>query len=159
MSKSEEKGSRRPDGTYRKVIRVREGYVPPDEIEKYTTPMEREIKKTPARPLIPGLASSTAPTKKTNKKTSKQKSESVTSSTTNVADSSNVKETITSSNVPGSELSNEKKIRNLEKKLREIYILDEMVQKGEKLNADQLVKYDRKDEIESCIASLKEAKL
>lgn len=44
--------SRRPDGTMRKEIRIREGYTPLDEMQRY---VPRALRNTAAAPKCPGL--------------------------------------------------------------------------------------------------------
>ena len=167
MSSFEEKGSRRPDGTFRKVIKVRQGYVAPDEVEKYSTPMVRQEQSAPPRPSIPGLAPAVAPIEKITKKNKKQNDDNISNNSNekNVNSNNSMKQEKKSIPIPNPipsvtpEITNEKKIRNYEKKLREIDILDEIVKKGDVLNSDQLKKYEKKSEIESCIVALKGVKI
>ena len=126
--------SRRPDGTLRKAIRVRPGFVPIEEQQKYTNPMAKDNASN-AR-SIPGLSTRPKPDK--------------------------VKESITMKVTPKDKEKAEegivdpaKRLKGLKKKLRQIESLIEVQQSmNVELNADQLSKVNAKREVEKEIRLL-----
>ena len=49
-------GSQRPDGSWRKPIRVKEGYIPPDEMPVYQSRAKREAAEMPKLPAGPSIS-------------------------------------------------------------------------------------------------------
>jgi len=170
MASSEEKGSKRPDGTYRKVIKIREGYIAPDEVASYTAPMVRaaanEAVVVSKRPTIPGL-----PVSVTQPKATKPKKRPVISgnnASVNPNESSGTAPANPVSSPAAGKVENAagepcaedpvKKVKQLSKKLRQIQDIKGKVDSGEvsesDLNADQKEKLSKLGEIEAEIARL-----
>lgn len=209
MTSREEQGSRRPDGTYRKTIRIREGYVAPEEVKKYTSPMVSKAsaeathasKVAALRPTIPGLACSTVAASQKGSISSKlniSKPKCKPSSVTNVgsgkvmeglekslrevsvvdkvgrvdvhqqselASKNSLTGTTTAGNTGSAPdyivLSPEevcKKLKQLNKKLRQVLEVVAKIDKGEisleSLSPEQQEKISKKTEIEAEIAAL-----
>ena len=161
--------TRRPNGTWRKERRVKPGYVPPDEAEKYES-KGRLIAR--GLDVIPGLSQEVAEKpklSKNQKKNARRKNKSSeTASHSNTLEQgvstltiSNDEDTVTKSNTDNATTNTEsvaadvvKKLRNLKKKLRQIEQLEERVNNGEPLEKEQLEKISRKQEVLDEIADL-----
>ncbi len=151
-----EKGSRRPDGTYRKVIRIREGYVSPDEVKKYTAPMvlKAQAEKAQAqasalkRSGIPGF-SPAAVNKKTGivsgtraaapSNTTKNRVPSCTSAEIQVIEGRCLQDSAAAPVSPRKQLS------GLENKMQGLSMMNETKAKGQMLNINQRAKPPKTD--------------
>lgn len=165
--------SQRPDGTWRKEIKVKAGYIPPDEVEKYKS---FGCQSTPNTGLPPGMTvDGDAATKKTKnqkknerKKLKKQEMKSKEGDVENEHDelvggvgSLEIKEGVSENNQTMSKEAISKKLKNLRKKLKQIEELERKVTNKEikELSKEQSDKIARKkavlDEIEDVELDLK----
>ena len=157
--------SRRPDGSWRKPRRVKEGYVPPDEVAKYESKGKQWVDSIPKLP--PGVhveetQLSKNQKKRKNKKTGASDSqrrevedvtEKMQSAKVSNAVSGTAAGTVYSSNPDDLKL---KRVKNLRKKLRQIEELQAKIDSGELVNpeATQLEKLSRREEIEKELEEL-----
>lgn len=158
--------SRRPDGTWRKARRVKEGYVPPDEVAKYESKGKQWVNSIPKLP--PGLHIEEPTLSKSQKKRKNKKKNASESQGGEVEDLTDKMKNVhvsdaVSSTAAGTVYTNnpdelkEKRIKNLRKKLKQINELQARIDSGElkKPEAEQLVKLSKKEEIEKEIEDLK----
>ena len=165
--------SQRPDGTWRKEIRVKAGYVPPDEMDKYQS-KGRQIASNSSG-LPPGMAvdenSATKKTKNQKKNERKKlKKQEAKNKETEIQDQvaalpskmTNMKvEEGKPDETPVSKEAIVKKLKNLKKKLRQIEELEKKISSKEikELSKEQSDKVSRKkdvlDEIEDLELDLK----
>ncbi|CAD5111355.1 DgyrCDS671 [Dimorphilus gyrociliatus] len=146
--------TQRPNGTWRKPIRVKEGYIPPDEMPVYQNRGVR-FRKEQESALPPGLhldkpSSNENKTKKPKKK-KKQREEEPSKPSSNEPKK---KSTEDPKPEDGSEaavqvISDEKKLRNLKKKLKQTEELENKIKSGnlEKPDPDQIKKIERKADL------------
>lgn len=160
--------TRRPDGTYRKERKVRPGYTPPEDVAKYTNTVLSSNRPAPAPPV--SAVPSTPKTKtqlKNEKRKIKRKEEPDTESEPSIAAKSENKETATATTTKAEKeatsattteaaepVDTEKKLRALNKKLRQIEQLKERQDKGETLIPEQVEKISKMEEIMAQIAEL-----
>lgn len=158
--------SRRPDGTWRKARRVKEGYVPPDEVAKYESKGKQWANSFSKLP--PGVheEENKQLTKNQKKRKNKKKEgsehqrcevEEVTEKlqSATVSRTATAAGTVYTSNPDDLKL---KRVKNLRKKLRQIEELQEKIDSGELVNpeATQLEKLSRREEIEKELSELEQ---
>lgn len=155
--------TQRPDGTWRKARRVKEGYVPQDEVEKYESKGKKWVNSGPQLP--PGLHVEEQKLSKNQKKHKKNKKKdteqsSVDSVTKKVEDVSlslsQTKSVASNLYTSNPDEVKQKKLKNLKKKIRQIEELQNKIDSGEitKPEANQLEKLARRNEIEEEIKDL-----
>lgn len=156
--------SRRPDGTWRKARRVKEGYVPPDEVAKYESKGKKWVDSIPKLP--PGVHEEE--NKQLSKNQKKRKNKKKYGSENQRCDVEEVTEKLQSVQVTntataaGTVYTNNpddlklKRVKNLRKKLRQIQDLQAKIDSGELVNpeATQLEKLSRREEIEKELEEL-----
>ncbi|XP_076067574.1 partner of Y14 and mago isoform X3 [Oratosquilla oratoria] len=177
--------SQRPDGTWRKARRVKEGYVPQDEVPLYESKGKQWAKSKPDHPVglapddvealrtrrenaesgIPGLASTESKqglSKSQKKKAAAAKKKAaalemeLNHKLENTHISGDKKPQEPVQGVPATDPS--KRLRNLKKKLRDIEKLERQIASGELKNPEpeQLEKIKKKAQVEDEIADLEE---
>lgn len=123
-------GSQRADGSYRKERKVRPGFVPLEDVKRYTNSRIESAKpSTPGKPSgIPG-AKSKEPVKA-------------------------VKKPAVAPTPPSNDQPIEKKIKALNKKIRQIEELEQRMIKGESLNDEQKEKVKKGKSLRDELAKL-----
>lgn len=123
-------GSRRADGTYRKERKVRPGFVPLEDVKRYSNSVLESTKQAPtipgAKKSIPGVKSETKPNSKP----------------------------VAAQTPPSGNQTKEKKIKAIQKKLRQITDLEQKLIKGEKLNEEQQEKVKKGKALRAELAQL-----
>ena len=152
--------SRRPDGTWRKARRVKEGYVPPDEVAKYESKGKQWVDSIPKLP--PGVhEEQSKQLSKNQKKRKNKKKDGNDSQTCEVVEVTEKMQsakvtaggTVYTSNPDDLKV---KRVKNLRKKLRQIQDLQAKIDSGELVNpeATQVEKLSRREEIEKELEEL-----
>ncbi|KAF9423170.1 hypothetical protein BGZ94_008387 [Podila epigama] len=170
--------TRRPDGTYRKERKVRPGYIPPEDVVRYSNRVLDSVRPSPSQ--APTTTNTTtnnnaAPKSKSQKKNDKRKAKRKEDSTVEPGeaggDAENAKDdkanpvnSITPDQTPVTvpvaaaameETSDpEKKLRALSKKLRQIEQLKERQDNGEELLPEQTEKISKMHELLAQIEAL-----
>ncbi|KAF9434914.1 hypothetical protein BGZ76_007218 [Entomortierella beljakovae] len=170
--------SRRADGSIRKERKVRPGYTPPEDVAKYTNRVLDAARpansiSSLATPIPNNNSSNTPKTKaqiKNEKRKAKRKEDGATdSANTDQTEPSIVDPAVTTSTEPSStsntttsttteteaSVDPEKKLRALNKKLRQAQQLKEKQDNGEELLSEQLEKVSKINELMDQIAELK----
>jgi partner of Y14 and mago len=171
--------TRRPDGTWRKEIRVKAGYVPQDEVGAFETTASRMksgaktipgyhgnpgAKKTSGVKIIPGYHPSEAkkafvpPKHQTNASENSSAKSSGAEVPTIVTPADNLTSEIQQMNLNGNDDIREdpaKKLRKFKKKLREISDMEAKIQAGSVQITDEIrKKISQKGSLESEVASI-----
>mmetsp|Transcript_15247 Transcript_15247/g.38475 ORF Transcript_15247/g.38475 Transcript_15247/m.38475 type:complete len:169 (-) Transcript_15247:573-1079(-) len=133
--------SRRPDGTLRKEIRVRAGYVPQDEVRRYESRAQILEKQRVAIGVVGANFEGEEQKKKARRRKPKKKG----------GDEGDQKDQEPVLRVPGTSEEIEqteeekveqakKRVRNLKKRIQQIEKLEQRVAQGENLEPEQLVR-------------------
>jgi partner of Y14 and mago protein len=121
-------GSQRADGSFRKERKVRPGFVPLEDVKRYTIPQNKSANPGSGKPGIPG-----------GKKKEVVKP---------------VKKDLPAPSVPLADQPTEKKVKVLNKKIRQITDLEQKLIKGETLNEEQQEKVKKGKSLRDEMAKL-----
>lgn len=158
--------SRRPDGTWRKERRVKAGYTPPDEVEKYESKGKRflnnQASSVPGLAPVPGAPEQKKAMSKNQKKNERRKQKRKEEGDSNERPTQKQTETVAKevakeiSNIDlnkTNDTTNDnsdilKKIKNVRKKLKQCDQILEKKNKGETLEKEQIEKLGKRDEFQ-----------
>lgn len=147
--------STRADGTKRKEIRIRPGYQPPEDVQKYKN-RSAEAWKNRGSGGVPGAEAavsqqvgSAASNKNAKRREAKKKAKAEEEAGNAVKETTETKDTTKAEpeTVLDPEAEKEKKARNLKKKLRQARELSEKKEKGESLLPEQFAKVIKINEL------------
>ncbi|KUL85098.1 hypothetical protein ZTR_08317 [Talaromyces verruculosus] len=148
--------STRADGTKRKEIRIRPGYQPPEDVQKYKN-RSAEAWKNRGSGGVPGAEAvvstqqvgSAASNKNAKRREAKKKAKAEEEAGNAGRDTKETKDVTKAEpeTVPDPEAEKEKKARNLKKKLRQARELSEKKDKGESLLPEQFAKVIKINEL------------
>uniref|UniRef100_A0A915IP50 Partner of Y14 and mago n=1 Tax=Romanomermis culicivorax TaxID=13658 RepID=A0A915IP50_ROMCU len=148
--------SRRPDGTWRKPIKVRAGYVPQEEVPRYES-KGKQFSKDSASDYPVGLSPDFI--KSVKEENAKSKSTSSRSDNNNSATFLEASKKFENLNLNDRQSSEKyKKVKNLTKKLKEIDELTAKLDRGDlkTLEKNQLEKIARRAELEKELRELED---
>lgn len=159
--------TRRPDGTFRKERKVRPGYTPPEDVVRYSNRVLDAVRPvaSPSQPTTTSTTPKSKTQKKNDKRKSKRKEDGDTTQDTEPSDQAQTPTPTPSTleQVPEPEASKaedpEKKLRALNKKLRQIEQLKERQDRGEPLLPEQTDKISKMDELVAQIQELSVSKV
>ncbi|GAB5592265.1 hypothetical protein Unana1_07165 [Umbelopsis nana] len=137
-------GSRRPDGTFRKERKVRPGFTPMEDIARYSNARMEASKPSAYPPGYTPKAKAEPATKAQKKKPAKVEAPAKTETSVEQKPKA-----------ASATSDKEKKIKGLQKKLRQIDDLKTKQKSGEQLNADQLDKISKAKSLEDELSQLK----
>lgn len=150
--------SRRPDGTWRKEIKIKSGYVPPDEIAKYESKGKRFLNEQPTLPpgYTPPTGGETKKLTKNQKKNERKRQQRKEKSEIFQNPSSSIEKGVADLKINSSDTKLTydqcknpellKKIRAVRKKLKHCEQLETKRANGETLEKEQIEKLCKKKE-------------
>ncbi|GAM35885.1 RNA binding protein [Talaromyces pinophilus] len=147
--------STRADGTKRKEIRIRPGYQPPEDVQKYKNRSAEAWKNRGsggvpgAEPVVSQQVGSAASNKNAKRREAKKKAKAEEEAGNAGRDTNETKDVTKAEpeTVVDPEAEKEKKARNLKKKLRQARELSEKKEKGESLLPEQFAKVIKINEL------------
>lgn len=150
-------GSRRPDGTLRKERKVRPGFTPAEDVVRYSN---SRIEASKPSQYPPGYTPKAKPEASSATKKKASKAEKVDSPATQprpqeLKSKEATAATSSASPAPSAATEKEKKIKALQKKLRQIEELKAKQSSGTSLNAEQLDKVTKAKSLEEELSKLK----